>query len=288
MTWLLFAVLTAFFDSLKVVFGKFCVNKLDIFLSGWAWRFFALPVLLPVLFFFPLPEIRSDFWWALAVSGIMNVVITLIFMKAIQSSGLSLTMPMITFTPLFLLLTSPLMIGEFPTLKGLAGILLIVGGAYILNLPEWKKGLFAPFRALFIEKGPRLMLLVAFLWSITSNIDKIGVNSSSPLVWAASVNGVMVILLFPLTVWKSKGKTGKIRNNFWPLFLMGISAGLVLVFQMFAVKLTLVAYVISIKRVSAGLSVLWGFFLFKEKKDLSRLFGVIIMLAGVFLIGWTN
>jgi len=53
---------------------------------------------------------------------------------------------------------------------------------------------------------------------------------------------------------------------------------------MLAINLTLVAYVISIKRLSIIFSVIFGFLLFKEKGFKERLTGAIIMVLGVILI----
>jgi len=51
-----------------------------------------------------------------------------------------------------------------------------------------------------------------------------------------------------------------------------------------AVTMTLVPYVISIKRTSVIFSSLYGFFIFKERFIKTRLLGVVIMVAGVLLI----
>jgi uncharacterized membrane protein len=53
---------------------------------------------------------------------------------------------------------------------------------------------------------------------------------------------------------------------------------------MLAVQLTLVAYVVAIKRTSTALSVIWGALFLKEKNIREKLLGVGIMLAGVTLI----
>ena len=53
---------------------------------------------------------------------------------------------------------------------------------------------------------------------------------------------------------------------------------------MLAISLTLVAYVISIKRVSVVFGVLWGHFIFKEGGIKERLIGTSIMVMGVGLI----
>ncbi len=286
MTWFILAILTAFFESLKDVFGKVSLKEIDVFVASWSWRFFALPVLLPALLLVPFPGFTPKFWGALLVSGLMNILVSILYMKAIKETDLSLAVPLITFTPLFLLLTSPIILGEFPTWIGLGGILLIVSGAYLLNIEDRKKGFWAPLKALVYDKGARIMLLVAFLWSITANVDKIGVQHSSPFYWATMVNAFMIIGLLPIMMVRSTKVVQKLKVNWKPLVLMGVSSGLVLLFQMSAIKITLVPYVISIKRTSAAMSVLWGFYIFGEQQIGSRLLGVMIMLAGVLLIAF--
>ncbi len=59
MTWVLFAFLTAFFESSKDVLGKRRLRDTDAYVVAWAWRFFALPFLLPLLFFTGVSRTRS-------------------------------------------------------------------------------------------------------------------------------------------------------------------------------------------------------------------------------------
>ena len=53
---------------------------------------------------------------------------------------------------------------------------------------------------------------------------------------------------------------------------------------MTAINLTLVAYVISIKRTSTIMSVFAGYLVFKEKGVKERLIGTVIMIIGVLFI----
>src|SRR5690606_246972 len=121
----------------------------------------------------------SRFLWALLASSLIQLTVILLYFKAIKRSELSVTVPLITLTPLFMLLTSPIMIGEFLSALGVLGIVLIVVGTYISNLSPETKNFFAPFVSLVRNQGSRYMLIVAFLWSITANIDKIGVEKTS-------------------------------------------------------------------------------------------------------------
>lgn len=284
MLWIVFSFFTALFESLKDVFSKNGLKNIDEYVVSWSLRFFALPFLLPLLFFIEIPSLGNKFWLALLISGSLNVVATILYMKAIKHSDLSITVPMVTFTPLFLLLTSPLIVGEFPTFVGLIGVLLIVFGSYTLNIKERHDGFLAPFRALLKEMGPKLMLLVAIIWSITSNFDKIGVQNSSPIFWAIAVNIFIILIMLPIMLYKSKRAIENIRTNYKLLFPIGLFSALTLIFQMTAISLTLVAYVISIKRTSAIMSVLFGHLIFKEKGIRERLAGAIIMVIGVLFI----
>jgi uncharacterized membrane protein len=284
MTWIFFAVLTAVFRSLTDVAGKFGLKNMDEYIVAWALNFFALPLLLPLLFFIEIPEITKGFWMAIFISGTLNIATAIFYLKAIKLSDLSLVSPLATFTPLFLLITSPLIVGEFPTLFGLIGILLIVFGSYILNLKEKKKGVLAPFKALLNNKGARLMLLVAFIWSITSNFDKIGLQNSSPIFYGITINIFITIGITPFIFLKSKKNIKQIPKNLKTLVPVGILNGSMIIFHMIAISMTLVAYLISIKRTSAVLSVLFGSLIFKEKGLRERILGAVIMILGVLFI----
>lgn len=278
--WFIFAVLTAFFESAKDVFSKKGLEETDEYVISWALRFFALPFVQPMLFFIDI-HIDEKFWIALLIGGSMNVLTTILYMKAIKYSDLSITVPMVAFTPMFLLITSPLIVDEFPSFMGLIGVLLIVAGSYVLNIKEMNKGLISPIKALLKEKGPKLMLLVAFLWSITSNIDKIGIQNSSPILWVVSVNVFIAMLLFPVMLSR---RNIQISKSLKALIPIGLCSALALIFQMTAISLTLVVYVISIKRTNTLLSVLWGFLIFNEKGIKERMLGTVIMICGVLFI----
>jgi len=284
MLWILFAFLAAFFQATRAVFSKKSLKNIDEYVVSFASRLIVSLLLLPILFFIEIPQLNSQFWFALITSGTLLSLNTILYMKAIKYSDISLAMPMISFTPLFLLLTSPIMVGEFPNFFGLAGILLIVMGSYVLNLKQKNYGYLAPFKKLLTDKGPRLMLCVAFIWSIGSNFDKIGVINSSPLFWGLSMAIFMTIFLLPIAIYKSKCRLKELPKKIKNIFPIGLSSALELPFHMYAIQLALVSYVISIKRTSIIMSVLFGYFFFKEKNIKKRLIGAAVMVVGVLLI----
>ncbi|AFZ49301.1 EamA family transporter [Dactylococcopsis salina] len=284
MTWIIFATLTALFESTKDVVSKRGLQSLDEYVVAWSMVFFSLPLMLPLLGVIEIPQLGENFWGALFAGGSINVVAILLYIRAIKLADLSLAVPLITFTPLFLLVTSPLIANEMPSPIDAVGILFIVIGSYILNLKPKQQGYFAPFRALLKEKGSQLMLLVAFMWSFSSTFDKVGVRNSSPTFWAIAIHSYIATGMLPIMLYQSRKSLNIIIHNLPKLAPIGFLQGLMVLCQMQAISLALVAQVISIKRTSALLSVLWGHLIFKEQGLKERVAGATVMVAGVILI----
>ncbi|MGI0494242.1 EamA family transporter [Alkalinema pantanalense CENA528] len=284
MIWLAFAILTAFFESLKDVISKHSLKVVDEYVVAFLSQAFAVVFLLPVLWVVGIPEIQPDYWRALAIGGSINVVSFLLYIKAIKLADLSLTVPLVTLTPLFLLVTSPIIAHEFPNGADAIGVFCIVIGSYVLNLREKHKGYFAPLRALFVNKGSRLMLVVAALWSITAAFDKVGVMSSSPFFWCVSLFSFIALGMLPIALLRSRTPIAKITPHLPKLASIGLMFAIAVGSQMVAVGMTAVTQVIAVKRMSALISVILGHFLFKEDGIRERLLGAAIMVSGVVIM----
>jgi uncharacterized membrane protein len=285
MTWLFFAFLTAFFESLKDVTSKFSLKNVNEYVVTWAMFAFSLFFLLPLLFFIKIPSLNYHFFLALIAGGFINIIAFILYTKAINIADLSVTVPLVSSTPLFLLFTSPFIVHEYATFADVIGIILIVVGAYFLNFKTKEKNYLAPLQSLLTNRGSQYMLGVAFLWSFSANIDKVGVQNSSTIFWAISNYAFIAIFLFPIAIYKSKSRfIPQVKTNFFSLLPVGLTQGLVVLFQMKAIEIALVSQVISVKRLSTLLSVFWGYLLFQETHIKSRAIGASIMILGVIFI----
>ena len=284
MLWFILSLLTALSDAARNVFSKHALKDFDEYILAFVSKVFALPFLLPLLLFVEVPVLDRVFWIALFAATLLNVFSAILFMRAIKLSPLSLSIPFVTFTPVFLLVTSPIMLNEFPSLIGLSGILFVVLGSYLLNVQEMKKNVFEPFKILLREKGSLLMLAVAFLWSITSNIDKIAVLHSNPILYVIVFHLFSAVFLTPIAIVKSNNHVKQIPFSLKRLMPVGLFSALVLIFQMFAINIAIVPYVISVKRMTVLFSILFGFVFFREANVKSRLFGAFVMLLGTALM----
>jgi drug/metabolite transporter (DMT)-like permease len=284
MTWLVLAILTAFFESLKDVFSKKSLKFLDEYLVACVGMLVAAIVLLPILAVVGIPKLGPNFWMAMAIGGSLNVVAYTLYVKAIRIADLSLTSPLSTLTPLFLLITSPLIVQEVPTVWDGVGVFLIVIGSYVLNLRSSSSGFFGPMRSIFRNKGTRMMVVVAFIWSITSTFDKVGVMNSSPIFWAIVLFAFIGLGILPLVILKSDNPIQGIRSHWKLLLAAGVANGIGVGCQMVAVGMVAVTQVIAVKRLSALISVGFGYFLFGEKGIRERLLGAAIMVGGVVVM----
>ncbi len=283
------AFLSALFVSFRAALEKRSLREMDEFVVALGLRFFAFLFLFPLVLLLgvDIPFENNTFFLALLAGSCLNSISTVLVMKALKEGDLSMVGPMTTFTPLFVLFTSPFIVGEFPPLQGVLGVLCIVLGAYIINIKELRNGYKAPFVSLFENKGVLFMLGAAFVWSIASNVDKIGVEASHPFLWALGINAFVTLLLSIAVL--VRGEMDHEREEFserdiLPLSLIGFVAMLVSVFQLYALSMILVVYVISLKRMSVIFEVLIGHFGFKEKSFKERLGGAFIMLLGAVLI----
>jgi drug/metabolite transporter (DMT)-like permease len=245
-------------------------------------------LLLPLLLWQPWPSLSPVFWGWMAVSVPVELMAMWLYMQAIRSSPLSLTLPYLAFTPAFNTLTGYIVLGETVTLTGFSGILLIVSGAWLLNLQATQNGsslnILAPFLAITRERGSRLMLMVAALYSLTSVTTKGALLHATPAFFGPFyfvVMGAASLLLFAsrdVSTWRALGR------HPWAHLAIGVCMSIMVVTHFYAIEHIEVAYMIAVKRTSLLFGMLYGAWLFKETGLLKNLFAGMLMVLGVFLI----
>jgi drug/metabolite transporter (DMT)-like permease len=289
MDWFFWAICCAFSlasaDALtKKFLADYTVRELVVVRFG-----FTGLVLAPCLLVLPLPAASPELWGWIAVLMPLEVVAMLLYMRAIRDSSLASTLPYLAFTPVLTTLTGFLLLGEQISLKGLAGILLVVVGAYLLNLElvqsQARRAWLDPFRTIVRESGSRFMLGVAAIYSLTSVIGKIALQYVPPLTFGPFyflLLGVFTLALFSVkqpdivrVMW---------RKPHWHL-LVGLMMGSMVVTHFIAIAKVEVAYMITVKRTSLLFGILYGALLFGEKRLGQHLLAGTLMIAGVALVG---
>ena len=70
---------------------------------------------------------------------------------------------------------------------GALGVIFAVLGSAFLGGSSRSVSLRTSFIVFARDHGVRSMFVTAVIWSITSNLDKLGVSASTPLLWAATL-----------------------------------------------------------------------------------------------------
>lgn len=282
MIWAVLSILSGFGDAAIFALMK-KLQRIDKSLIVWTQYAFALPFLLLLLYFNYPQRIDTNVYWTAALNAILLIFSTYLLLEAIQTSKLSVSIPMLGLTPLFLVILSFFLLNEIPSIAGFIGILLIVAGTYIINITNGKK-FFEPFRLLFKIKSSIYIAIVAFIWSITSILFKIGIIASNPVYYVVLVYFFISLMMLPIFFANLKQKLNEIKSNFKMLSILGLSSAFMTVTSSYAMLYAIVPYVISLKRSSLIFSIFIGYFFFHEKNIKNPIIGTIIMIIGGLLI----
>ena len=258
------------------------------------------------------------FFLYLLLNALLEGTAIMLNYRALQVSPLSLCVPFMALTPVFLLPVGKFFLHEQISPGMIVGVVLVVIGSLVINRQLVANGWLEPAKAIIREKGSRYMLIVAMLLATTAALDKWFVTSGGNVEFSMSLSRaftlslgkcVMLMLFFAVLAWVRLRKSpatpekaadtstaitpGHFFLEAWRvvptwLILAGIFEAIVLVLQLTAVQFTVAAIVISIKRSGILLACLLGWFMFKERGITDRVIGSFVMIAGVVVFFLTK
>ena len=209
----------------------------------------------------------------------------LLFLKAIQQSDLSLTIPLLSFSPMFSSIFSFFFLNEQLSKIQYFGVFLIIFGALILyskklTLEEFLKS----FKVILKNSSAKLMIIVSIIWSLTPVLDKLCLEHSS-VNFHGLIQSLGMIILLIFLFKKDKVQTVNTKKN-WRLILLTVFVGsTATILQFYAILTNYVPIMESIKRSVGQLSsVFLGRIFFNEKINKPKVIGVIVLSVGVYFI----
>jgi drug/metabolite transporter (DMT)-like permease len=216
-------------------------------------------------------------------SMMMNALANVLFMRSVQLSPLSRTVPFLSLTPVFSAVAAIPLLGEVPGPMHWAGILLVVVGALVLNSDlgdSW-------WKSVTHEKGAPFMIAVAVLWAFSTALDKRALPHASPASHAFLLSAGSAAILG--TWMLARRKQGELRQVFeGPKgLLVGLVAFAVaaLALQMVALQWLWVAVIETLKRAFGVLgSVAFGRLFFEESITSRKVAAVVLMVAGTTIL----
>jgi len=251
---------------------------------------FTMPglLLLPLFIYIGIPDLPLAFWGWVALVMPLEIIAMLLYSQAIRDSSLALTLPYLAFTPIFNVLTGYLVLGEQVAGMGLAGIFLVVVGAWLLNIKHARGenyfDVMAPFAAIVRERGSRLMLIVAMIYSVTSVLGKAALSYTTPLFFGTFYYVFLGAAIFLIFIVRGGNPVKLLSKNIKPHLLIGLLMAVMVVTHFIAIQHIEVAYMIAVKRTSLLFGILYAVILFHEKARAEQFIAGALMVAGVYLV----
>lgn len=259
------------------------------------------------------PEITPGFWAAAITTGVLNIVIGFAKNRARALEEVALVTPIDSTTPAVVIVTSMIILGEYPSTVGWLGIWVMVAGTYVLNIqdvrgkleerlarargtgpvakpiPYWKQQAmiwFAPFLALGRSAGVRWAFVAVAFSTVSLNYDAVAARTAN-VAFAIGVK-LSIAGAGNLVVATARREFRGVRSeDFWRrLAVLGILYGASNVITEWAYRFAIVPYVGTMKRVSIPIAIVLAFLILGERKNIrSRLVGGTLMAIGAALIG---
>ena len=220
----------------------------------------------------------------LLLDGGLETAALYYYLRALQVSDLSITVPFLAFTPVLLIPTGYLFLHEMPNLRQGIGVLLVVCGSLTINKRALREGWIGPVKAVFAEPGSRYMLLVALCFALTNPMDKIIVLMSDPVTAAFGYGMTLWAFYTALMIARRKTWGSALKQAPRWIVMAGILYASTQLLQFTSHRYIDVVLTITIKRAGILLSVLAGWLIFRERDVEDRLIAAFVMLCGVFLI----
>ena len=285
MSWFIYAFVCAIsLATADALSKKVLDDNTDPYIIAWVRTGYATPFVAVIIPFIDIPELDSVFFVITFLSVQLDIIAVLLYIRAIKVSPLSLALPFLSLTPIFLIVTSYVILGEKPDKFGFIGIILVIIGAYLLNVHTISQGFLAPFKAIAKEKGSVLMIIVAFIFSIGACLGKIAVQHSSPEFFSVIYIFLLSLFLFIIISFKSKHFLSKSISRPIPFIFIGLLIAIMIITHLKAINLIEVSYMVSVKRLSILFGVLYGVMFFKETNIKEKFLGATVMVSGIIMI----
>jgi len=284
--WLYYSVACAIFYGIEGFFLKVLHKKnIDEFIVVKSLFLYSIPFLFPFAlkdgFYFK----DLSFFIFLFIVGIGNAFGFYFYSKAIKNTEVSIAVPILSLSPVLVIPSSYIIMGEILPLKGILGVFVTTIGLIILSYSKDKD---PDFKKFISDKGVRYALITLLIWSIVASLDKKTLKLSSPLSYPFFAVTMITIFLFLSKLNRPDGASSY-RSIFDKKYLLlffvaGIIHSGLFLSHMLALNSSYVSYLIAIKRSGMLLTIILGYIVFKEKKPGLKLISAIIILFGIYLL----
>jgi transporter family protein len=287
MLWIIAAILSAVFAGLTSILAKCGIRRTDSDLAT-ALRTIVVLIFSWMMVFVvgsqgTITEIELKPLIFLILSGLATGASWLFYFKALSMGDINKVVPIDKSSTVLTVLLAIIFLGETSNLviKLIATAILAVG---ILLMVEKKKGNVQ-------AKGHVWMIyavLSAVLAALTSILAKVGISGVDSNLGTAIRTGVVLLLAWAIVLVRGKHKQIRTLDKKEMLFIVfsGIATGASWLCYYYAIGHGLVSVVVPIDKLSLIVTVVFSYFIFKEKLSKKAFLGLCLMIAGTLLMAF--
>jgi len=293
--WFALSLLALFMQTARRSTEKKAARNIDSMALTWLQQAAGMPFIILSLFFakFYLPsQLPGHFWQLLVVYVICSSADVYCYFRAITIADISYVAPLLSLFAVGNIAGAFLVLHQKPSLFGIAGAFLIVGGAYLNNLAKRREKTNISGNQMALI----LVLVSVVLRSYYANIEVSMLRVSNPTSYNfySSLLCIPFIILISTIVVKQRSadypnyieklQVG-VKQNIWPLLIIGFTftANLLATYQAKLISPN-AGYVGAIKSASVLPLVLVGVFFFKEKVVRIQWIGLGLIVVGLTAI----
>ncbi|MBR3754023.1 MAG: EamA family transporter [Clostridia bacterium] len=281
MTWLIMAVLSAFFAGLTSILAKCGIKKTDSDLAT-ALRTVVVLVFSWVMVFVvgsygTITQIAPKSFLFLVLSGFATGASWICYFKALSMGDVNKVVPIDKSSTILTVLLAIICFGETQNLAvKLIGTALLAIGIFLMI--EKKQA------ASHEQKGSWIVyaVLSAVFAALTSILAKVGISGVESNLGTAVRTGVVLVMAWVIVFAKGKQKQLKSldKKELGFISLSGVATGASWLCYYYAIQNGVVSVVVPIDKMSIIVAVAFSYIFFKEKLTKKAVLGLGLMLAG--------
>ena len=285
MIWLTFAILSAVFAGLTSILAKCGIKKTDSDLATAIRTIVVLAFSWIMVFivgsYSAITEISKTSLIFLILSGLATGASWIFYFKALSIGDINKVVPIDKSSTILTVLLAIICFGETSNLAvKLIATAILAAGIFLMvekNKSDGKK-----------EHGPWMLyaILSAVFAALTSILAKVGISGIESNLGTAIRTGVVLVMAWIIVFAKGKHKQIKTIEKKELLFIgfSGIATGVSWLCYYYAIQNGIVSVVVPIDKMSILVTVVFSYFVFKEKLSKKAFIGLCMMVMGTLLM----
>jgi drug/metabolite transporter (DMT)-like permease len=288
MTWFTYALISAVLLSVTSLLEKKALKIEHAAEFSTVLAIMNAIVALPLFFLYGVPKLTIASFLIVFLVSILAAVAYLLTARSVRHLDISITSPFFMLVPGLTALLAFVLLGESLAISQIAGLLIMLGGSYVLQLEpkaKWRD----PIKEAYKSKYIHFLVIAIFVYSATSLLDRYvlsrqGLHPGPYLALVQIFVAIHFLIFITLFYDGYKGIKHGLKES-GPLILL-VSLGTVgyLFAQLQATSLAYVGLVSAVKRSSSLFTAVIGGEIFHEEGLLRKGLACLIMIVGLALL----